>query len=255
MHVDGEEGVVAVESLPRGDEGLAAVVPGRVGRVDAAGVVLELGAREHLVGRRRVARVGVAQLEHVGPEQIRDTDVAARRAAVLVVDRRDVGVVVRHAAQIGDGRCQGREGHVRLDDAVVRLAVVVLDLLDEEQVGSEQIVDNMVSDIADVGCVAGRKVLNVVVGHCQAGAYSIAGKGCWVRKGWAQRLDHGDVCQWQDMVEPVHLRDDTGDIVKLVTELAVGRVVCAVERISDSDRLRVAIWRKVSFALEKERLD
>ncbi len=130
MDVDGEQGGAAVQDLPCRREGLAARRPRLVPGVDQAGVVPQLGPGQHLVGGRRVAWAGVLQPEHVGLVQVRDADVAARRAAVLVVDRVDVGEVVgRAAAETLDSLREGGQGLGRVDGAVVGLAVVVLDLL------------------------------------------------------------------------------------------------------------------------------
>src|SRR5205823_11455719 len=97
---DDEEGA-AVEGELAGQR-LAAVVEGRVGRIDPAGAVGELRAAAgvHHAGRGgRGAAGAVDEAEAaVGAEEEADADVAAGLAAVLVVDRVDLAVLVGRAA-------------------------------------------------------------------------------------------------------------------------------------------------------------
>lgn len=168
VDIDGEEVVLAVQRLPLGGEGLAARVPGKVGRVDAAGVVLQGRAGENLVGIQRATRVGLAQTQNVGPVQVSDADIATGLAAILLVEGVDGSESVVDAAYGLDGGSQGGERDVGIDDAVVGGAVVVLDLLEEQDVGGLEVVVDVAGDVLDVLGVAGGKVLNAVVADSDA---------------------------------------------------------------------------------------
>lgn len=90
MDVDREYGFPA-GGIECGDERLAGVAPGGVEGVDAAGVEFEFGAGEDLVFVGGRARVWVAESEKGRLVEVGNADVAAGFAAVLAVDRRDLG--------------------------------------------------------------------------------------------------------------------------------------------------------------------
>jgi hypothetical protein len=79
-------------------------------------------------------------------------DVAAGRAAVGVVDRVDLPVGVGRSARALDGGDELGPGLVRGDRAVLGGAVVVLYLLDREDVGRLEIVDDDLREPANLVC-------------------------------------------------------------------------------------------------------
>lgn len=150
VDVDGKENLAALLGPPLSGEGLAAVVVGRVGGVDAAGVELELGAVEDLVGVEAAALVGLVELDDVGAVHVGLADVATGLATVLVVDGLDLGEVVVDARGLADGIGEGGEGHVGRGNAVVGRAGVVLDLLEEDEIGQAELVDDLIDDAGQV---------------------------------------------------------------------------------------------------------
>ena len=109
-----------------------------VGRVDPPGAERQLRAAPGRVLLRR-ARGGPARAIDeldlpVGPEQEADADVAARLAAVRVVDRVDLAELVARAAGGGDRGDEARStSRAASVIAVRRRAVVVLDLLERRR--------------------------------------------------------------------------------------------------------------------------
>ncbi len=119
--VDAEEGLVATLRVPViGDDEeavpveqelagqrLAAGGKGRVGGVNASGAVNQLSARAtagHRVGGGGGGAGAVDEAQPaVGAEEEADADVAARRAAVLVIERIDLAEFVCGAAGSLDG--------------------------------------------------------------------------------------------------------------------------------------------------------
>ncbi len=130
----------------------------------AEGELRSRGGRDDGGRGRRVAARAVDEAEPaVGAEQEPDADVAAGLAPVLVVDRVDLPVPVGRPA---GGRDRGDE-HVprrrRVGDGRVRSTVVVLHLLDREEIGRAQVVDDVVGVTGeDRGAVGGVEVLDVV---------------------------------------------------------------------------------------------
>ena len=97
--------------------------------------------------RRRAAARAVDEREAaVGAEEEADADVAARLAAVLVVDRVDLAELVGRPAGGRDGGDELVERRGGIDDAVVGGAVVVLDLLEREDVRRAQVVDDQAGE-------------------------------------------------------------------------------------------------------------
>lgn len=91
MDVHGEEDVLAIQSLERGSQRLAARGPcGSVLRVDSAWVVLQFGAGKGFIGVGAGARIRVPQAHDRGVVEVRDADVAPWLATVAVVYRVDI---------------------------------------------------------------------------------------------------------------------------------------------------------------------
>ncbi|GAA3418944.1 hypothetical protein [Streptosporangium vulgare] len=114
-------------------------------------------------GRVGVAAGAVDERHARGVEQEHLADVAARLAAVGAVVRVDGAPVVRGSARGLDRRDELRDGLVGRDDAVVGGAVVVLDLLQGEDVGLAEVVDDRLREPRELGGrVGGGEVLDVV---------------------------------------------------------------------------------------------
>ena len=172
VHVDGEKRLVAVLGDPLGHQGFARSFPGWVGWVDAAGVVLEGGQAgggvdDDVVGFG-AGWAGVAAVFQGNGQRVvkvSGADVAAGCAAVLVVDGLDGDKVVGGTAGGLDGGDQGGQGLVGGNDAVVGGARVVLDFLDEQEVGRFQVGDDLGGHLGHVGA-GGGEVLDVVGADC-----------------------------------------------------------------------------------------
>jgi hypothetical protein len=176
---DHEQRPAAVAELGR--QRLAAVVPDRVGGIDAPGAEGQLGAAARRGGRLGRRRRGAArpvdelQVGVVGAEQERDADVAVGLAAVLVRGRVDLAVVVGRAAGGLDRRQQARERDVRRRRRRAGGAVVVLDLLEAEDVRRAQVADDLGRDaVVAVLRVEPIKVLDVVAGDRELVAVLLA---------------------------------------------------------------------------------
>ncbi len=167
---DREQPLAVVGELGR--QRLAAVVEGRVGGLDPTGADRQARAARLVdhgdrCGRRAAGAVHERQAT-IRAEQEADADVAARLAAVLVVDRVDLAVVVGGAAGRLDGVDQQAPRLRRADGPVVGGAVVVLDLLDGDQVGRAQVVDDHVGERRELRRrIARVQVLDVERGRAQ----------------------------------------------------------------------------------------
>lgn len=247
VHINSEEGLVhgSVDGAPLRDKGLAAGVPRRVCGVDAARVILERGALEDLVGVECAARVRLVELDDVGLVEVRDADVAARLASVLSVDGVDDDPIVYNTGLGLDGCRQGGEGEVGGDDTVVGSAVVVLDLLDEDEVGRLEVVHDVGGDGGEVGD-GRREVLDVVVADGDAPAVAAADEGGGGRVVGGVLCDC-DAGQGEDAVEAKGVCDDAGDLGELVAHLGLG-VLCAVEGGANDDGLGVGVLFPVLVA-------
>ncbi len=91
MHIDGKETSCPVYSLPFGDQGLSAINPGGVQRINEARVELQGRAGQDLISRGSGARVGIAQAQDARVIEICRANVATRLAAVGFVSWLDVG--------------------------------------------------------------------------------------------------------------------------------------------------------------------
>lgn len=173
--VDGEEGARAVDHFPVRDDRLAGVAEGHA-VVDAAGVEAKRGPGKDFVDVGGVAWVGVLEAHFAGVVEEGCLDVATGCAAVLVVDRVDADIHVVDAGDVTDGLGERCEGEVGVGDAVVCLAGVVLDLLQEHDGGGVEEVDDVLGDEWYAG-VVGSEVLNVVLAKGQAVAAPAGGNG------------------------------------------------------------------------------
>lgn len=244
VHIDGEEDLAALLGLPLGGEGLAAVIVRRVAGVDAAGVVLERRAVEDLVGVGAAALVGLVEVQDVGAVQVRLADVAAGLAAVLVVEGVDVGEVVAHARLSLQSSGQRAQREAGRGDAVVGRARVVLDLLDEDEIGEAELVHNLVDDAGQMGRVGGQ-VLRVVGRDSDATAVAGAVEG-YGRKLGGGFGNGGDGGKRQEAVKAKGVVDDTSDVAKVVAELRVVGVLRAIQGSADDDGLGIGIWYEIS---------
>ncbi len=102
----------------------------------------------------------------VGPEQEANSNVAARLATVLVVERRDLAILVRWATGCSDGvdqharRLPGRHG------AVVGRSAVVLKLFDRQQIRTAQSIHDRLGQACYLGgALARTRVLDVEGGQ------------------------------------------------------------------------------------------
>ena len=241
VDVDGEEGLaVALDGLPGGSEGLAALGPGGAGGGNAAGVELELGALEDLVDIGGGTLVGVVQLNDVGAVDVGNADVTTGGTTILVVLGDNLGEVVHDAAELLNAGSQGGEGHVAGDGAVVGGTRVVLDLLEEDEIGGEHLLDDLGGNALHVGRL-GVEVASVVVGDGDSTASTIGLErdGRVLGSGVADGRDTG---QRQNAVEAEGLVDDTGDVAEEVTHAGVVGVLGTIGGGSNDDGLRVGIY-------------
>lgn len=240
VHVDGEERLAPfLDRLPLRDERLAAVIVGRVGGVDAAGVVFERRAVDDLVGVGAAALVGLVELEHVNAVQVGLADVATGLAAVFVVDGRDLGEVVGDAGGRQERVGEGSKGEAGRGDAIVSRARIVLDLLQENEIRQAELVDKLVNNAGQMGRVRS-EVLSVVRGDGDALTVTSAVEGH--RRELGVGLGRGrNSREGKQTVEAKGIGDNTGNITQVVAELGVAGVLGAIERSADDDGLRIGI--------------
>ena len=205
--------------------------------VDAARVKAEGGTREDFVRVVGTAGVGVAEAHFEGVVEVWGLDVSARSATVLVVDWVNVDEHVVYAGNVADGLGETGEGEVGVGDAVVGLAGVVLDFLQEHDRGRVQEVDDVRGDEWYTG-VVGSEVLDVVLAECEAVAASVGGN----RRRWREsvvRALHACACLGKQSKESESVGHDTGDVFQFITEPGLIGVAAAVEWCTNDDRLRV----------------
>lgn len=220
VDVDGEENLAgALYRLPHGCEGLAAVVIGRVGRIDATRVELELRAVENLVFVQAASLVGLVQLQGIGAVQVGAADVTSWLATVLSVDRLDLCKVVLHTRSSLDAACERRERDIGRGDAVILAARVVLHLLQEDEIRRVELVDDLVDNVWHVVRV-GHQVLGVVDTSSDAAAVTSAVKRDWWELGRGVLL-RGKSSERQHAVEAKGIIDDSGDVTEVVTHFGV----------------------------------
>lgn len=240
MHVDGEEGLLAaVDGPPLGHNRLTARIPRRVGRVDTPGVILEQGPLENLVCVDAAALVRLVQLDDIGTVEVCAADVAAGLTAIYAILRLHLGKVILDAASLKEALGERGEGKVGADNAVVGGARAILNLLEDDEIGSAQLVDDLVNDLGEVRAIGG-EVLGVVGGDGDTLAGALAGEADSVVLGGGI-ADGGDVGEGEDAVETKGVVDDSGDVAVIVAHLGVIRVRSAIERSADDNGLGVGI--------------
>jgi hypothetical protein len=109
VHVDGKEPCRPIERLPFGNEGLPAIDPGGIQWVNQARVEPQGRTSEDLICRGGSARVRGAQAQNTWVVEICRADVAARLAAVGVVDWVDGSEGIRGGG-IDRSDCPGEGG-------------------------------------------------------------------------------------------------------------------------------------------------
>jgi hypothetical protein len=113
VHVDGKEPPRPIERLPLGNEGLPAIDPGGIQRVNQARVEPQGRTSEDLICRGGGARVRRAQAQNTWVVEICRADVAAGLAAVGIVDRVDGSKGIRGGGiDSGDGSGEGGKSKV-----------------------------------------------------------------------------------------------------------------------------------------------
>lgn len=248
MHVDGEEGLLgSLDRLPHGNKGLAAVVPSSVCGIDASRVVLEGRAVEHLVGGIRSSSVGLDELDNVRSVQECCANVATRLATVLVVHGIDLSPGVLNTAGCLNTIGKGRQCLVGSNNAIVGGARVVLNLLQEDQVGNAQLADDLLNNKRQVSRL-GVKILSVVIRHRDALARAFAGKansrvlgvGALLRLGGGQR---------KNTIEAKGIGDNTSDFSHVVAELGVVGILGTIQGRANGDGLGVGIYMVSQFCI------
>lgn len=176
VDVDSKERLLcALDRLPFSHKRLAAVIPGRVGRVNSSRVVLERGTIENGVDVVGATLIGLDELNSIRAVEISLANVTTGLATVLVVVRLDLGPLVNNTAGLLNAIGQSSESLVGGNDTVIGSATVVLDFLEEKQVRSSQLLNDLLDDKRQVGR-SRVKVLGVVVCNCDALARSLAGE-------------------------------------------------------------------------------
>lgn len=238
MVVDGEEGAAAVDHFPVCDDRLAGVAEGHA-VVDAAGVEAEGRAGKNLVPVVGAAGVGVEKADFEWVVEVGSLDIATGSSAVLVVDGVDVDPEVVYAGDFADGLGERSEGEVGVDDAVVSLTRVVLNLLQEHDGWSVEVVDNVLSNERDARIVR-CEVFDVVLAECEPAALAVGddGRGRWERIDGA--LDFGTSLR-EDSVEAEDVCDDASDVLELVAKLGLFAVAASVQGCTNDDGLWVGV--------------
>jgi hypothetical protein len=173
----------------------------------------------------------------VGPEQEHHPDVAARLAAVGVVDRVDLAELVRRAAGRGDRRDQPADRLVGRDHAVVGGAGVVLDLLERQHVRRPQVLHRVLGQRVELGLrILRRQVLHVERRHRELlrgrrlGELALQAAAAQRRRRGRQQLEVAEV-----------VVDDAGGGTRIaVTDV---RPRHGRQRVGDDHALRVGVVR------------
>lgn len=245
VNVDGEEQLAgATDGPPHSSNGLAAVAEGRIGGVNAAGVVLQhralaVGTLKDRVGIESTAQVGLVELDNIGTVQVGDTDVTAGGTTVLVVDADNLGKIVHNAGKLLNDCSKGGQRNFSRHSAVVGLARVVLHLLEEDDVGSSHLGDDLLGNSGHVRGI-GLEVPGVIAGHGDALAGSVAFK-CNGREIGSRVSDGCNTSDRKYSVESKGVVHDTSDVAKVVAHLGIVGVSRTIEGSPDDDGLRVSI--------------
>ena len=162
-------------------------------------------------------RVVVDQVDPVGVVQEGVADVAAGDAAGRAVGRGDVEGRVGRAACGHDRIDERLERHVGRGRAVVGGAGVVLDLLECDDVGGVQVVDDLRRDLGPLRVVAteGVQVQHVVAGHRQPVVGRLQVRELLGRVGGTHREGFGCV----DLVVAERVADHATNVAQAVADL------------------------------------
>lgn len=230
MDVDCKHGRT-VDGVECGNQRLAGVAPGVVERIDAAGVEFEFGAGEDLVLVSCGAGVRVAKGEEGRLVEVGDADVAVGLTAVLVVDGRDLGEGIGDARELLNGVGKSLQRYIAGNNAAFGGTVIVLDFLEEYDVGGAEVVDDLVCDEGEMRRGRG-EVLDVVGAKGEALTGTVGFQGCgWRKQRQGIRSDR-ERGEREDAIEPESVGHDAGNIAEGVSELGggIGRLV---ERLTD----------------------
>ena len=248
VHVDGEERLLgSLDRLPHGNKGLTAVIPSSVCGINAARVVLEGRAVEHLVGSIGSSGVGLDELDNVRSVQECCANVATRLTTVLVVHGIDLSPGVLDTAGFLNTISKGRQCQVGRNNTVIGGTRVVLNFLQEDQVRSAQLVDDLLNNEREVSRL-GVEVLSVVVGDGDTLARVLAGEANGRVLGIRALLGLGG-SQRKNAIEAKGVGDNTGDFSDVVTELGVVGILGTVEWRANGDGLGVGIYMVSSASI------
>lgn len=229
MHVDSEEGLLgAPDRLPLSGKRLAAVVPDRVGWINATRVELKRRAVENSIDIAGTSLVGLDELNNVRAVEVRLTNVTTGLATVNVVVGHNLSPLIHDTAGRFNTIGKSSEGLVSRHDTIVGSAAVVLDLLEEDQVRSAQLLDDLSNNKRQVSRL-GVQVLSVVVSDGDALAGPLAGEtdGRVLR---VRSLADFNGSKRKDTVETKGVCHNARDLANKVTELGVVGVLCTVQR-------------------------
>jgi hypothetical protein len=176
VDVDSKERLLCtLDRLPLSYERLAAIIPGRVGRVNSSRVVLERGTIDNGVDVVRSTLIGLDELNSIRTVEISLANVTAGLATILVVVRLDLSPFVNNTAGLLNTVGQGSESLIGGNDTIIGSATVVLNFLEEKQVRSSQLLNDLLDDKRQV-CRSRVEVLGVVVCNGDALARALAGE-------------------------------------------------------------------------------
>lgn len=239
--VEGEKCALASYRFPVCCQGSAGGVPGGVGGIDDAWVVAEGGPGEDFVGLRAGACGAVDETDAVGFVEVCGANVAAGLAAVLVVYGGEVDEAVVGAGGEGvDGVAESGQCDVCGDNSVVHCAVVVLDLLEEEEIRGFQVLHDVGGDGLEI-VGSGLEVLDIVLAYSDtitrpAGLQS--GRRWYSRTSRRDSSDHGS---GENSVEAKALSDHTSDLFQRITQESRRGVCRAIEWAADENGFGVCI--------------
>ena len=240
VHVDSEERLLSpFNSSPLSNKGLTALSPRIVGRVDTSRIILEQGSVNDLISIETTALVGLVELDNIGTVEIRASNVTAGLASVLAILGLYLDEVVFYAASLGKALGERGKGTVGADNAIVGRARTILNFLEKDEIGNEQLVDDLVNDLRQIGAVRGQ-VLGVIRGDgdALAGPRALKADRAMVGGGIA---DRSNLSKREDAVESEGVGDDAGDIAVVVAHPSVTGVLCAINGTADDNSLWIGV--------------